>query len=181
MGSFWTPHYKSWKNRSNYDWGLSCSITFENTNIDSVSVHQHEINTDGTIELDAPIANSESRKKYLRAYNKVDIALDSFPYSGNATSFEAIWMGVPVLTKKGSTFISHSTESINYNCGMSDWIAKDENEYLTKAIKFSANFKQLSEIKMNLRKTALNSPLFKATLFADQFNEAVWKMWNNFI
>ena len=65
MGSFWTPHYNSWKNRSNYDWGLSCSITFENTSIDSVSIHQHEINTDGTIELDSPITNSESRKKYL--------------------------------------------------------------------------------------------------------------------
>ena len=64
---------------------------------------------------------------------------------------------------------------------MSDWIANDENEYVTKAIKFSANLKQLSEIKKNLRKVALNSPLFNASLFAEQFQDAVWKMWNDFI
>ena len=117
----------------------------------------------------------------LASYNKVDIALDPFPYSGGVTSFEAIWMGVPVLTKKGSAFISHSTESINHNCGMSDWIADDENEYVIKAIVFSANLKKLSEIKKNLRQTALESPLFNSSLFAKQLDNVLWKMWNNFI
>ena len=90
-------------------------------------------------------------------------------------------MSTPVLTKKGTTFVSHPTESINHNCGMSDWIANDENEYVAKAIKFSANLEQLSEIKKNLRKITLNSPLFNASLFAEQFKDAVWKMWKDFI
>ena len=64
---------------------------------------------------------------------------------------------------------------------LSDWIANDENEYVKKAIEFSANLKQLSEIKKNLRKTALESPAFNASLFAEQLNTAVWKMWNNYI
>ena len=64
-------------------------------------------------------------------HNKIDIILDTFPYSGGITTFEATWMGVPVLTKKGfNRFSSHETESINHNSGMSDWIANDENEYL---------------------------------------------------
>ena len=90
-------------------------------------------------------------------------------------------MGVPVLTKRGSSFISHSTESINHNCGMSEWIANDDEEYVIKAIKFSTNLERLSKIKKNLRQTALESPLFNSSLFAEQFKDAVWKMWNNFI
>ena len=121
------------------------------------------------------------RKEILTSYNKIDIALDPFPYSGNATSFEAIWMGVPVLTKKGSSFVSHSTESVNHNCGMSDWIASDKNEYVKKAIKFSTNIERLTEINKNLRRTALESPLFNSSLFAKQLDNALWKMWNNFI
>ena len=127
------------------------------------------------------LEGSSPRKEFLSSYNKIDIALDSFPYSGNATSFEAIWMGVPVLTKRGSSFISHSTESINHNSGMSDWIANDEEEYVTKAIKFSSDIRKLSEIKENLRKVALDSILFKGEIFSEHFNEAIWKMWNNYI
>ena len=121
------------------------------------------------------------RSELLNSYNKVDISLDTFPYSGGVTSLEAIWMGVPVLTKKGFRFISHTTESINHNLGMSDWIANDENEYVKKAIKFSTDLELLTEINKNLRRTALKSPLFNSTLFAKQLNNAFWEMWNNFI
>ena len=122
-----------------------------------------------------------SRSKLLNSYNKVDIALDPFPYSGGVTSLEAIWMGVPVLTKKGFRFVSHTTESINHNSGMSDWVANDENEYVTKAIKFSTNLELLTGINKSLRQVALESPLFNSTLFAKQLNNAFWEMWNNFI
>ena len=141
-------------------------LIFQKNNIDSNSII---------------LESSSPRNELLASYNKVDIALDPFPYSGGITTFEATWMSTPVLTKKGTTFLSHSTESINHNCGMSDWVANDENEYVKKAIKFSANLEQLSEIKKNLRKITLNSPLFNASLFADHFKNAVWKMWKDFI
>ena len=123
------------------------------------------------------LEKGDSRIKLLDSYNKVDIALDPFPYSGGVTSFEAIWMGVPVLTKKGFKFVSHTTESINHNSGMSDWIANDKNNYINKAIMFSKSLKNLSEIRKNLRKKALASPSFNSNLFAEQFGNAVWKIW----
>ena len=69
----------------------------------------------------------------------------------------------------------------NHNLGMSDWIANDENEYVKKAIKFSTNLELLTEINKNLRRRALESPLFNSELFAKQLNKAFWEMWNNFI
>ena len=134
------------------------------------------------INMHKLILEEESpRKELLESYNKIDIALDPFPYSGGTTSFEAIWMGVPVLTKKGSTFVSRTTESINRNSGMSDWIANDENEYVSKAIQFSKNLKQLSEIKKKLRQTSYNSPLFNSSLFAEQFKDNIWQIWKKYI
>ena len=127
------------------------------------------------------LEGASSRNKLLDTYNKIDIVLDPFPYSGGTTSFESAWMGTPTLTKKGSQFISRCTESINRNLGMPDWIANDDNDYVVKAINFSKNLEQLSKIKMNLREKALKSPLFDSALFADQFEEALWKMWNNYI
>ena len=127
------------------------------------------------------LEGSSPRNELLNSYNKIDIALDPFPYSGGVTTLEAIWMGVPVLTKKGFRFVSHTTESINHNSGMSDWVASDENEYVKKAIKFSKDLELLTNINKNLRQKALKSPLFNSTVFAKQLNNAFWEMWNNFI
>ena len=121
------------------------------------------------------------RNELINSYNKVDVALDPFPYSGGVTSFEALWMGVPVLTKKGFKFVSHTTESINHNSAMSDWIATSDDEYLSKAIQFTSNLAKLKKIRNELRKKVLNSPSFNSSLFADQFSNALWKMWNKFI
>ena len=138
---------------------------------------KNNINIDSLI-----LEGRSSRNEYLDCYNKIDIALDPFPWSGGISTFEAIWMGVPVLTKKGhNKFVSHQTESINHNSGMSDWIAKDENEYLAKAIKFASNVNELAKIRKNLRKKTLKLPSFNTVLFAEEFNKAIWKIWNNFI
>jgi predicted O-linked N-acetylglucosamine transferase (SPINDLY family) len=137
---------------------------------------KHHVNIDRLI-----LEGGSPRKKLLETYNKIDIALDTFPWSGQTTSFEAIWMEVPVLTKKGSTFLSRTGESINYNCGLSDWVAIDENEYIAKAIEFSTNLELLSETKKNLRQGAHNSPLFNTSLFAEHFKDNVWQIWKKYI
>ena len=74
------------------------------------------------------------RAELLKAYNRVDIALDPFPYPGGTTSAEGLWMGVPVITRRGDCFLSHIGESIAHNAGLSDWIADNDDDYVAKAV-----------------------------------------------
>lgn len=125
--------------------------------------------------LDKPALRAE----LLATYHKIDIALDPFPYPGGTTSAEALWMGVPVLTKKGDCFLSHVGESIIQNVGLADWIAENDADYIAKAVFFSSNITNLSQLRMSLRPKVLTSPLCDAPRFARQFEKALWKMWQN--
>jgi len=117
------------------------------------------------------------REALLAAYRRVDIALDPFPYPGGTTSVEALWMGVPVLTRRGDRFLSHVGESIACNAGLADWIAADDVEYVAKATAFSGNLEALASLRCGLRARTLASPLFDATRFARHLEHALWSMW----
>lgn len=117
------------------------------------------------------------RYEYLASYNRVDMALDPFPFPGGTTSIEGLWMGVPVLTLKGDRFISHQGESIAHNVGLSNWIALNINDYVAKAEQFARNVNALSALRDALREQLLNSPLCDTKRFAQHFEDAMWGMW----
>ena len=126
------------------------------------------------------LGESKTRKELLEIYNQIDISLDPFPFQGNTSTIEAIWMGVPVITLKGDRFLFHFGESINSNLNMHDWIAKNKEEYISKTIKFSSDLKDLSVLRMNLRDTIINSPVFDAKRFSNYFSQMLWDMWKKF-
>lgn len=112
------------------------------------------------------LEGSSDRKILLEKYNSVDIALDPFPYNGGTTSFEASWMCVPILTLAGDSFLSKCGESININLDMKEWIAKDKDEYLKKAVRFSSNLEELNFIKKKLQYQKKVSKIFDSETFA---------------
>jgi len=121
------------------------------------------------------------RLEYLRAYNLVDIVLDPFPFPGGTTTVEGLWMGVPFVTKRGDRFISHQGEMIAQNTGLlSEWIAKDDEEYAAKAIYFSSNLEYLAGLRTIFRRHLHLSPLFDAPRFARLLEQALWGMWDRF-
>ena len=123
---------------------------------------------------------SPTRQELLEIYNEIDIALDPFPFQGNTTTCEAVWMGVPVLTLKGNRYLFHFGESINSNLGMPNWIAENHEDYIAKAIKFSSDLDNLSKIRMSLRRIGLQSPVFDAPRFTKYFGQMLWEMWERF-
>jgi len=126
------------------------------------------------------LGQSITRKEALETYNRIDISLDPFPFQGNTTTCESIWMGVPVITLKGDRHLFHFGESINSNLNMNDWIAKNQEDYIKKAIKFTHSFEKLSEIRKSLRKVFLESPLCDAPRFVKHFSKLFWEIWKKF-
>ena len=120
----------------------------------------------------------EKRKliKHFILYKQIDIALDTFPYNGVTTSFEAISMGVPVLTMKGYNFNSRCGESINKNLGMKDLIAKDESEYIFKAKKLAEDQNELLKIRKKIFAVAPYTSLFDKAKFANDFFNCLEKI-----
>lgn len=117
------------------------------------------------------------RVEYLAAYNRVDLALDPFPFPGGTTSVEGLWMGVPVVTLKGDRFIGHQGETILANAGLGDWIAADSDNYVAKAVAYAGALNELSELRGRLRSQLLASPLCDAPRFARNFEDALRAMW----
>jgi predicted O-linked N-acetylglucosamine transferase (SPINDLY family) len=117
------------------------------------------------------------RAQYLAAYHRIDMALDPFPYTGGTTSAESLWMGVPVLTLSGDRFLSKQGIGLLMNAGLPEWIAEDEDDYIARAVAFSANPQALSTLRSNLRQRVTASPIFDAAAFAHSFEEALRAMW----
>ena len=123
------------------------------------------------------LERTKSYSDHLRSYNKIDIALDSFPYNGATTSFESVWMGVPILTIRGKTFNSRYGYSINKNLKLDQFIGIDKKDFINKGKIASSNFESLSQLRKTLREKSLSSPLFDIK----KFNVNFIKQINNII
>ena len=126
------------------------------------------------------LKTEKDKNKHLQHYNEIDIALDTFPYNGVTTSFESIWMGVPVLTKIGNNYSSRCGYSINKNLRLEEFIAIDNEDYISKAISFSSekNLNNLNNLRKSLREKAASSVLFDGKLFAENFSKKILEVVN---
>jgi predicted O-linked N-acetylglucosamine transferase (SPINDLY family) len=70
---------------------------------------------------------------FLRSYDRIDIALDTFPYNGGTTTTEALWQGVPVLTYVGDRWVARTSASLLRAAGLDGWVARDEEDLVAKA------------------------------------------------
>lgn len=118
------------------------------------------------------------RSNYLLAYKKVDLVLDTFPYPGGTTSVEAISMGVPVLTLRGDRFLAHLGESIVANTGLSELVATDIEDYVSKAFSYTSNLTNLQQLRETLRHKLASTPLFNTKQFASDIKAAFYAMSN---
>ncbi len=112
-----------------------------------------------------PLAQVELRPyspDYLEQYTDIDIALDTFPYTGGVTTCEALYMGVPVITKAGGTHGSRFSTSILENTGLSQLVARGEMEYVRKAVELADSPDILRRLHRDLRTRMEASPLMDA-------------------
>ncbi|WP_372521453.1 tetratricopeptide repeat protein [Sulfuricaulis sp.] len=118
--------------------------------------------------------------EHLNTYNRVDIALDTFPYNGTTTTCEALWMGVPVITVAGHAHVERVGVSLLSQLQLAECIAQDHNGYIETAVRMAADLDRLSELRAALRQRMQDSPLCDAKTFARKVEYAyrsMWKKW----
>lgn len=144
------------------------------------SIRQRVIRSFGEFGIDQTRLTLETyvpRANYLSAYNRIDIGLDPFPYPGGTTTVEALWMGVPVLTLAGESFLARQGVGLMTNAGLPDWVATDKDDYITRAITYAGNLQKLASLRAGLREQVLASPIFDSSRFARNFEAALRGMW----
>ena len=110
-------------------------------------------------------ANSLPLKEHLARYKLGDLALDTFNYNGHTTTSDALWAGLPVLTKIGESFAARVSASILTSIGLPELITNNEKEYEKKALQIAINNNELIRLKSKLVKLKDKSPLYNSELF----------------
>jgi predicted O-linked N-acetylglucosamine transferase (SPINDLY family) len=122
-------------------------------------------------------SHSASHDEHLLRYGEMDISLDTFPYNGVTTSFDALWMGVPVVTMAGKRFISRMGVSILNNLGLECLIADTADEYVHIAATLAHDGQRLNELRTGMRSRMAASPLVDAKRFTCNLERAYRDMW----
>lgn len=114
---------------------------------------------------------------HLRAYDQVDIALDTTPYVGTTTTCEAMMMGVPVITLAGTEHRSRVGASLLKASGVPELIAASPQEFVTIAAALATDRPRLNRYHATLRDTLLTSSLCDGPAFASRFDAALRTLW----
>lgn len=133
------------------------------------------------VELGLPgdrliLVGLDPANQYL-TYHRIDIALDPFPLTGGTTSFDTLWMGVPLVCRGGDAFKSRMSMSMLTHLGRSDWVAVDTEDYVTIAMALAADVQQLNTCRLTLREAMEASVLMDEPAFVRSYADALRLMW----
>jgi len=121
----------------------------------------------------------ETSPKHLESYNLIDIGLDTFPFNGGATTCEAMWMGVPVITLAGTAYHSRIGASLLSNIGLPELVAKTYAEYIKIAVQQAGDIENLRALRERMREMMAHSPLTDSKRFIDNLENAYRQIWQN--
>lgn len=123
----------------------------------------------------------KSHDAYLHLHDPIDFALDCFPFGGLTVSAFAAWMGVPTMTIAGKTPCARAGASVQHALGLDDFIAKDPQEFVQKAVALTKDLPYLASVRASMRDRMAvqftNGEAFAAS-FGPELRKA-WKRWCN--
>ena len=114
------------------------------------------------------LRGSSGHRAFMGEYGQIDIVLDPFPYSGGLTTCEALWMGVPTVTLPGEIFASRHSMSHLSNAGLSDWVARDAQDYVALAVAKAADVTALAALRAGLRVAREGQPAVRRAALRPQ-------------
>ena len=121
-------------------------------------------------------ANRLPLAEHLARHQQADLFLDTSPCNAHTTASDALWAGLPLLTKQGSTFPGRVSASLLQAIGLPELIADTQSAYETLAIEYGNSPEKIQKIKQKLLVNKINLPLFNTQLFAAQLEDVFSKM-----
>jgi protein O-GlcNAc transferase len=117
---------------------------------------------------------------FLSTYHEIDIALDTLPYGGGATTCDALWMGVPVITQSGTRAAGRLSTSLLHLAGHAEWVTETSNDYIGVASELARRPQALAQIRSDLRTQVQASALCDEAGFVRRLEgvyRATWRRW----
>ncbi len=114
---------------------------------------------------------------HLARLANADLVLDCFPYGAHTTASDALWMGVPVLTREGASFASRVGASLLRAVGLPELIASTTTDYERLAIELAQSPAHIAALKAKLAANRANAPLFDTPRLARHIEAAYTGMW----
>lgn len=119
----------------------------------------------------------DKHEEFLKTYQRIDIALDTWPYSGGLTTCEALAMGVPVVTCVGPTFAGRHSATHLANAGLPELVTDNWDDFRKRAKELAADLPSLAVIRAALRTILTESPVCDGERFAKHFTKAMRGIW----
>jgi protein O-GlcNAc transferase len=122
-------------------------------------------------------AGARPQTEHLGRLQNADIILDTLPVNAHTTASDALWAGVPVVTRPGEPFVSRVAASIVTNIGLSELVARDDEDYLRLAKELAQKPEYLADVKRRIRESSKTSPLFDSTRYTRNLEALYRVMW----
>lgn len=107
-----------------------------------------------------------------------DVVLDTYPYNGATTTLEALWLGLPLVTRVGQHFSSRNSYTLLTNAGITEGIAWSEDEYVEWGIRYGTDAELREKVAWKLQRSRQTAPLWNAKAFTREVERAYQQMWS---
>ena len=122
----------------------------------------------------------QDKSLHFSRHRLADLFLDTFVYSASTTAIDALWSGLPVLTRPGNDFYSRICATHVTSVGLDDMICASTRDYEDRAVSFSGNAEALAEVRSRLARNLKSEPLFNQSRFVRHLESAYLGMWQHY-
>jgi predicted O-linked N-acetylglucosamine transferase (SPINDLY family) len=110
-----------------------------------------------------------------------DVVLDTYPYNGATTTLETLWLGIPLITRVGSTFSARNSYSFMINAGITEGIAWTDEEYVEWGVRLGRDEALRQQVSWKLSQSRQSSALWNAKQFTREMENAYQQMWAKYL
>jgi predicted O-linked N-acetylglucosamine transferase (SPINDLY family) len=120
------------------------------------------------------------QEEHLRRVQLADLALDTYPYNSHTTGSDALWCGVPLVTRMGTTFASRVAASLLHAVGLPELVTDSADGYFMLARTLAADPERLAGIRGKLARQRLSEPLFDTERFTRNIEALYLRIWQQY-